>query len=66
MYCDKCGAKVEADANFCDVCGEVLKENKSGKNKNILLKHRTGNELTIISIIMLLFGCLIVIKYKRL
>ena len=31
MYCDKCGAKVEADANFCDVCGEVLKENKSGK-----------------------------------
>lgn len=31
MYCEKCGAKVEADANFCDVCGEVLKENKAGK-----------------------------------
>ena len=31
MYCEKCGAKVEKDANYCDVCGEVLKENTSGK-----------------------------------
>ena len=31
MYCEKCGAKIEKDANYCDVCGTVLKENSSGK-----------------------------------
>lgn len=58
--------KESSENNLTENSNDEKKENKSGKNKNILLKHATGNELTLISIIMLLFGCLIVTKYKRL
>ncbi len=37
MYCKKCGAKVDEDSNYCDVCGKILKENKKGKIKKFLI-----------------------------
>ena len=72
MYCDKCGAKVEKDANYCDVCGEVLKENSTGKiNKFLFVEEKSeekiekeseenvnkkSNIIAIISVIVLLIA----------
>ena len=50
MYCDKCGAKVEADANFCDVCGEVLKENKSGKIDKFIFVEDKKEEIEFLDV----------------
>lgn len=37
MYCDKCGAVVDNDANYCDACGKILDKNKNGKIEKFLI-----------------------------
>ncbi len=55
MYCPNCGNEIKENQKFCTVCGMSLDENKTVKNKKILILSIVGAILIIISIGTFLF-----------
>ena len=70
MFCEKCGSKIDDDSNYCDSCGCLLEQNKSGKIEKFLFveqepekivkedkkinKHKKVTCFKLISIILIL------------
>jgi len=56
MFCEKCGTKMEAGANFCGNCGDVVEQPRvsTGKTKNKLIGMITCGVVALVLVIGLI------------
>ena len=61
MFCPKCGKENKNDAEFCLECGTSLQ----GKNNKALINLLNAKKMTVVMIILVLFGLGLILKFHN-